>query len=48
MDTRKFFLQVGTSVNNFKHERKKSLTPHEEIAPPPQKKKASHMKEKAQ
>ena len=27
------FLQVGTSVNNSKHERKKSPTPHEENDP---------------
>ena len=40
------FLQVGTSLNNFKHKRKKSPTPHEENGPK-KRKKTSHMKEKA-
>ena len=36
------FLQVGTSLNNFKYERKKSPTPHEENGPQKEKKGHSH------
>ena len=36
------FLQVGTSLNNFKHEREKSPTPHEENRPQKEKKGLSH------
>ena len=40
------FLQVGTSLNNFKHERKKAPLPMKKMAPQ-KRKKASHMTEKA-
>ena len=40
------FLQVGTSLNNFKHERKKAPLPMKKMAHK-KRKKASHMKEKA-
>ena len=40
------FLQVGTSLNNFKYKRKET-TPHEENGPQKEKK-ASYMKENAQ
>ena len=36
------FLQVGTSLNNFKHKRKKSPTPHEENGPQKEKKDLPH------
>ena len=36
------FLQVGTSLNNFKHERKKGPTPHEENGPQKEKKAFPH------
>ena len=40
------FLQLGTSLNNFKHERKKAPLPMKKMAPK-KRKKASHMKKKA-
>ena len=42
IDARKKCLQVGTSLNKFKHERKKSPTPHEENSPQKEKKGLPH------
>ena len=36
------FLQVGTSLNYFKHERKKSPNPYEENGPQKEKKSRPH------
>ena len=46
MDARNFFLQMGTSLNNFKHKRKKSPTPIKKMAHK-RRKNASHMEEKS-